>query len=47
MIRFLARCVAVWAALWLLAAIAALNIPAALAALITCNAAIGAAWKGV
>lgn len=43
MIRFLARCVAVWAFFWLLSAVAALNIPEALAAIVTCNAAIGAA----
>lgn len=45
MIRFLARCVTIWAALWCLSSIAALNVPAALAALVTCNAAIGAAMR--
>lgn len=43
MIRFCARCASLWAALWCLSAVAALNFPAALAALVTCNAAIGAA----
>lgn len=43
--RFIARCAALWAALWCLSAVAALNIPAALAAIVTCNAAIGAAMR--